>query len=104
MQPKRPQALLSVSSGRSAYRRGEGSAEIAAYEIDLVHKGEERRYLVVNARKLDDGDSTRVRLLLAVSDVTFARAEARQKDDLVREKAILPEKLRYADAGISFSM
>ena len=61
-----------------------GSAEIAAYEIDLVRNGVEPRYLVVNARKLDDGDD-RVRLLLAISDVTFARAEARQKDDLVRE-------------------
>jgi hypothetical protein len=32
-----------------------GSAEIAAYEIDLVMPGAEPRYLVVNARKLDYG-------------------------------------------------
>ena len=63
-----------------------GSAEIAAYEIDLVRQGRELRHLVVNARKLDYGDNDQVRLLLAVSDVTFARAEARQKDDLIREK------------------
>src|SRR5271155_3592164 len=47
-----------------------GSAEIAAYEIDLVRQGSEPRYLVVNARKLDYGDNDQVRLLLAVSDVT----------------------------------
>ena len=35
-----------------------GSAEISAYEIDLVRNGGEPRHLVVNARKLDDGDST----------------------------------------------
>ena len=76
-----------------------GSAEIAAYEIDLLREGAEPRYLVVNARKLDDGDNTRVRLLLAVSDVTFARAEARQKDDLIREKAILLEEVQHRIAN-----
>ena len=34
-----------------------GSAEIAAYEIDLLRTGAEPRRLVVNARKLEDGDS-----------------------------------------------
>jgi two-component sensor histidine kinase len=76
-----------------------GSAEIEAYEIDLVRNGAEPRYLVVNARKLDDGDKDRVRLLLAVSDVTFARAEARQKDDLIREKAILLQEVQHRVAN-----
>jgi two-component sensor histidine kinase len=76
-----------------------GSAEIATYEIDLIRKGAEPRYLVVNAHKLDDGDETRVRLLLAVSDVTFARAEARQKDDLIREKAILLQEVQHRVAN-----
>jgi two-component sensor histidine kinase len=76
-----------------------GSAEIAAYEIDLLRNGVEPRYLVVNARKLDDGDNDRVRLLLAVSDVTFARAEARQKDDLIREKAVLLQEVQHRVAN-----
>jgi two-component sensor histidine kinase len=76
-----------------------GSAEIAAYEIDLVRNGAEPRYLVVNARKLDDGDNDRVRLLLAVSDITLARAEARQKDDLIREKAILLQEVQHRVAN-----
>jgi two-component sensor histidine kinase len=76
-----------------------GSAEIAAYEIDLVRKGAEPRYLVLNARKLDYEDNDRVRLLLAVSDVTFARAEARQKDDLIREKAILLQEVQHRVAN-----
>jgi two-component sensor histidine kinase len=76
-----------------------GSAEIAAYEIDLVREGAEPRYLVVNACKLDDGDNARIRLLLAISDVTFARAEARQKDDLIREKAILLKENQHRIAN-----
>src|SRR5271166_5526360 len=76
-----------------------GSAEIAAYELDLVCKGAEPRYLVVNARKLDDGYVDRVRLLLAVSDVTFARAEARHKDDLIREQAILLQEVQHRVAN-----
>jgi two-component sensor histidine kinase len=76
-----------------------GSAEIEAYEIDLLRNGAKPRYLVVNARKLDDGDNDRVRILLAVSDVTFARAEARQKDDLIREKAILLQEVQHRVAN-----
>lgn len=76
-----------------------GSAEITAYEIDLVQQGAEPRYLVVNARKLDDGDNSRIRLLLAVSDVTFARSEARQKDDLIREKAVLLQEVQHRIAN-----
>jgi two-component sensor histidine kinase len=76
-----------------------GSAEIAAYEIDLVREGAEPRHLVVNARKLEDGDDTRVRLLLAVSDVTVARAEDRHKDDLIREQAILLQEVQHRIAN-----
>ena len=76
-----------------------GSAEISAYEIEFVRNGAESRYLVVNARKLDDGDNSRVRVLLAVSDVTFARSEARQKDDLIREKAILLQEVQHRVAN-----
>jgi two-component sensor histidine kinase len=76
-----------------------GNAEIEAYEIDLIRTEEEPRFLLVNARKLDDGDKDRVRLLLAVTDVTKARAEARQKDDLLREKAILLQEVQHRVAN-----
>ena len=75
-----------------------GSAQIEAYEIDLVRNGHAPRSLVVNARKLEDG-SDRVRLLLAITDVTRARAEARQKDDLLREKAILLQEVQHRVAN-----
>jgi len=76
-----------------------GSAEIAAYEIDLVRKGQATRSLVLNARKLEDGNKDHVRLLLAITDVTLARAEARQKDDLIREKAVLLQEVQHRVAN-----
>lgn len=76
-----------------------GSAKIEAYEIDLQRPNQKTRNLVVNARTLDDGDKDHVRLLLAVTDVTDARAEARLKDDLVREKAILLQEVQHRVAN-----
>jgi len=76
-----------------------GNVQIEAYEIDLIRKGHAPRCLVLNARKLDDGDHGRVRLLLAITDVTLARAESRQKDDLLREKAILLQEVQHRVAN-----
>jgi two-component sensor histidine kinase len=76
-----------------------GSANIEAYEIDLQRPNEKTRNLVVNARTLDDGDIEHIRLLLAVTDVTDVRAEARLKDDLVRDKAILLQEVQHRVAN-----
>lgn len=73
-----------------------GSANIEAYEIDLKRPN---RHLVVNAKRLDDGDIDHIRLLLAVTDVTDARAEARLKDDLIRDKAILLQEVQHRVAN-----
>ena len=76
-----------------------GSARIEAYEIDLARPGHKTRNLVINARTLDDGDADRVRLLMAVTDVTDARAKAREKDDLVRDKQILIQEVQHRVAN-----
>ncbi len=76
-----------------------GSANIEAYEIDLKRANQKTRQLVVNARVLEDGDPDRVRLLLAVTDVTDARADARQKDDLIRDKAMLIQEVQHRVAN-----
>lgn len=76
-----------------------GSAQIEAYEIDLKRTNHKTRNLVVNARVLDDGDRDRIRLLLAVTDVTDARAETRLKDDLIRDKAILLQEVQHRVAN-----
>jgi two-component sensor histidine kinase len=76
-----------------------GSVEIEAYEIDLIRKSKETRCLLVNAHRLDDGAMAMVRLLVAVTDVTLVRAEARQKDELIREKAILLQEVQHRVAN-----
>uniref|UniRef100_UPI000A494732 PAS domain-containing protein n=1 Tax=Pararhizobium arenae TaxID=1856850 RepID=UPI000A494732 len=72
-----------------------GSASIDAYEIDLKRSDQKTRQLIINARKLDDGDLEHIRLLVAITDVTDMRAEARLKDDLVRDKAILLQEVQH---------
>ena len=55
--------------------------------------------MVLNAHKLDYGDDEHVRLLLAVVDVTDARASEKLKDDLLREKAILLQEIQHRVAN-----
>ncbi|MBY2995133.1 PAS domain-containing protein [Rhizobium leguminosarum] len=76
-----------------------GSANIEAYEIDFQRPNQKMRHLVVNARTLDDGDIDHIRLLLAITDVTDVRAEARLKDDLVRDNAILLQEVQHRVAN-----
>lgn len=76
-----------------------GSASIQAYEIDLNRPNHKTRQLVVNAQVLDDGEKNHIRLLLAVTDVTDARAAARLKDDLLAEKAILIQEVQHRVAN-----
>jgi two-component sensor histidine kinase len=76
-----------------------GSPDIQAYETDLTRNGKETRRLVVNARKLHYGDPEAIRLLVAFSDVTDARASERLKDDLIREKAVLLQEVQHRVAN-----
>lgn len=76
-----------------------GSAQIEAYELDLQRPDQTVRNLVVNARTLDDGAKGDVRLLLAVTDVTQARAESRLKDDLVRKNEVLLQEVQHRVAN-----
>ncbi len=76
-----------------------GSARIEAYELDLKGPNQKTRQLVVNAQILDDGEKDHIRLLVAVTDVTDARAAARLKDDLLNEKAILIQEVQHRVAN-----
>ena len=76
-----------------------GSARIEAYEIDLERPNQKTRHLVVNARTLDDGDVHHIRLLLAITDVTDMRTEARVKDALLRDKAMLLQEVQHRVAN-----
>jgi two-component sensor histidine kinase len=76
-----------------------GTAEIDAYEMDLKGDRRKARRLVISVHKLDYGDSSQVRLLLSVADVTDARAAEKIKDDLLREKAILLQEVQHRVAN-----
>lgn len=75
-----------------------GFAEVQAYEMNLQRADESQRRVVINAHKLDytGGD---VRLLLSVTDVTDARNSEKQKDDLLRDKAVLLQELQHRVAN-----
>jgi two-component sensor histidine kinase len=76
-----------------------GDAAIDAYEMDMKAAGGGIRNLVLNARKLDYGTTQPVRLLLAVTDVTEIRRSDKQKDELLREKAILLQEVQHRVAN-----
>ena len=76
-----------------------GAAEVHAYEFDLHRDGQESRLLVLNAHKLEYDDKEQVRVLLAVADVTDARASEKLKDNLLREKAILLQEVQHRVAN-----
>ena len=77
----------------------DGVAEVEAYEMDLKRAQQESRRLVINARRLEFGDTDNARLLVTVADVTDARVAEKLKDDLLREKAILLQELQHRVAN-----
>jgi two-component sensor histidine kinase len=76
-----------------------GRADVEGYEIDLRRPGLSDRRLVINAQKLDYGDSEDVRLLVAVLDVTDARLAEKLKMDLINEKEVLLQELHHRVAN-----
>ena len=76
-----------------------GHVGMDGYELDLNREGREPRHLVVNARNLEYGDGADVRLLLAITDVTEARATDKLKEDLLREKAVLLQEMQHRVAN-----
>ena len=76
-----------------------GVAEVHAYEFELNRNGHNPRLLVINAHKLDYDDKEQVRVLLALADVTEARASEKLKDNLLREKAILLQEVQHRVAN-----
>jgi len=76
-----------------------GAAEVHAYEFDLKRHEQPPRLLIMNAHKLDYDDKERIRVLLAIADVTEARASEKLKDNLLREKAILLQEVQHRVAN-----
>lgn len=69
--------------------------EMAAFEMDFKRRDGAIRRLIFTAQKLDYVGIQNTRLLLAIADVTEARAAERLKDDLLREKEILLKEVQH---------
>ena len=76
-----------------------GAAKVDACELDLRRPGHATRHLVIHAQQLSYLDLDNPRLLMAVSDVTEARAEAKVKDDALRQNIILLQEVRHRIAN-----
>jgi two-component sensor histidine kinase len=74
-------------------------AEIEAYEMDLDRAGRESRRLVINVQKLAYGAADRVRLLMAVADVTDARRDELKSQELLRQNEVLIQEVRHRIAN-----
>jgi len=76
-----------------------GVAEVHAYELSLARTGQASRLLVLNARRLVYDNKEQTRLLLAVADVTAARANDRLKDSLLSERTVLLQEVQHRVAN-----
>jgi two-component system, sensor histidine kinase PdtaS len=70
-----------------------GVAAIDAYEMDLKRPGRPDRRLVINVQKLAYGTPGKLRLLVAIADVTEARLAAKTHQDQLRANAARNEEL-----------
>jgi two-component sensor histidine kinase len=68
-------------------------------EFDLRRPGVEARCLSVHAQRLSYLDLDAVRLLVAVTDVTDAHADAKARKQLSRENALLLQEVRHRIAN-----
>jgi two-component sensor histidine kinase len=76
-----------------------GAARIGSYEMDLERPGAATRHLVIHAQRLIYLDVENLRLVMAVSDVTDARANERVKDEALRQNLILLQEVRHRVAN-----
>lgn len=75
-----------------------GGADLDAYEMDMP-VGDVTHKLLLHAQKLDYDPVGKNCLLLTISDVTLARMGEQQRDDLLREKAVLLKELQHRIAN-----
>jgi two-component sensor histidine kinase len=101
------QPLVSLGAGEWAAPRLKsllgatlsGAARIEAYEMDLKREGQEPRRLVIHAQRLVYLDLENRRLLLAISDVTDARADREHQDETLRRNLVLLQEVRHRVAN-----
>ncbi len=80
--------------------------EVGDYETDLLRPGADPRRLILHVQNLVYDDKQNVRVLLTINDVTDARRAERtntalllEKDDLLRERALLLQEMQHRVAN-----
>lgn len=86
--------LRSLMAGALSDRKAQDGEEMV-----LKQPGRTARHLIVQARQLVYLDLEQTRILVAVSDVTEARADAALKEDTLRENDILLREVRHRVAN-----
>jgi len=76
-----------------------GAAKIEAYEIDLHQPDRPPRRLCVHAQRLVYLDLENLRLLMAVTDVTDARADQLERAAALRQNLVLLQEVRHRVAN-----
>jgi two-component sensor histidine kinase len=76
-----------------------GAGPIDAYEVELRRPRRGGRSLLISAQRLAYEGMDEKRLLLAATDVTQARADAKIKDDANRQNVILLQEVRHRVAN-----
>jgi two-component system, sensor histidine kinase PdtaS len=77
-----------------------GSPAIEAYEMDLVRPDLPVCHLLLSAHLLEyNGAADSTRIVLAITDVTAARAANKLKDEMLREKQLLMQELQHRVAN-----
>ncbi len=76
-----------------------GTPQIAVLEMELERPELETRCLCIHARLLAYGNISQPRLLVAVADVTDARANERAKDEVVERMSVLLREVRHRVAN-----
>ncbi len=76
-----------------------GDTQVADYAMKLRRPGRPVRQLIVQARRLTYLDLDETRLLVAVSDVTEAKADRKAKEDAARKNTVLLMEVRHRVAN-----
>lgn len=76
-----------------------GKPQATALEAELAWPGVEPRCLCIHARLLVYEDLSQPRLLVAIADVTDARASERAKDEVVERLSVLLHEVRHRVAN-----
>ncbi len=76
-----------------------GTPQTVAFEMELERPDRDTRCLIINARLLVYEDPGRPRLLVAVADVTEARANKSAKDAIIEQLGVLLHEVRHRVAN-----